>query len=392
MREVVIVSAVRTPIGSLGGVFASLSAVELGRIVIEGILERSGVGKDAIDEVIMGQVLQAGCGQNGARQVAVNAGLPLAVPAYTVNKVCGSGLKSVSLGAAAIAMGEAEIVIAGGMESMSRAPHLLEKARSGYPLGDGTLADSILKDALTDAFYGIHMGITAENIASEYGVSREEADAFSVQSQQKAAMAIGQGRFRDEIVPVMVPQRKGEAVAVVDDEHPKPACSVESLARLKPAFKDGGVVTAGNSSGINDGAAAVMLMSGEEAKRRGIKPLAIIRSFASVGLDPRIMGLGPVGAVRKALVKAGMTLDEIDLFELNEAFAVQSLAVVKELGLGMNKVNVNGGAIALGHPVGASGTRILVTLLHEMVKRDARTGLAGLCIGGGQGIAMVVSR
>jgi acetyl-CoA C-acetyltransferase len=392
MREVVIVAAVRTPIGCLGGSLASLSAVELGRIVIEGILERSGVGKDAIGEVIMGHVLQAGCGQNGARQASVNAGLPLAIPAYTVNKVCGSGLKSVSLGAAAIAMGEAEVVIAGGMESMSRTPHLLDRARSGYPLGNGTLEDCILKDALTDAFYGIHMGITAENVAFERGIRREEADEFSVSSQQKTARANELGRFRDEIVPVMVPQRKGEAVAVVDDEHPKPACSMESLARLKAAFQEGGVVTAGNSSGINDGAAAVMLMSGEEAKRRGIKPLATIRSFASVGLDPRIMGLGPVGAVRKAAAMAGMTLDEIDLFELNEAFAVQSIAVVKELGLDMNKVNVNGGAIALGHPVGASGTRILVTLLHEMGKRGARTGLAGLCVGGGQGIAMVVSK
>lgn len=392
MREVVIVSAVRTPIGSLNGALASLSAADLGRMVIEAVLGRSRVEKDAVGEVIMGQVLQAGCGQNTARQAAVNAGLPLAVPAYTVNKVCGSGLKSVALGAAAIATGEAEVVIAGGMESMSRAPHLLERARSGYPLGNGTLDDCILKDALMDAFYGIHMGITAEKVASEYGISRTEADELSVFSQQKAATAIELGRFRDEIVPVMAPQRKGAAIAVVDDEHPKPACSMESLARLKPAFQEGGVVTAGNSSGINDGAAALMLMSGAEARRRGIKPLATIKGFASVGLDPRVMGLGPVGAVRKAVAQAGLTLAEIDLFELNEAFAVQSLAVAKELEVAMAKVNVNGGAIALGHPVGASGTRIVVTLLHEMEKRSARTGLAGLCIGGGQGIAMVVSK
>lgn len=392
MNEVVIVGAVRTPIGSLGGEFASVSAVELGRTVIAALLERSGIAAEAIDEVIMGQVLQAGCGQNAARQAAVAAGLPQDVPAFTVNKVCGSGLKSIALAAGLIASGAAEVLIAGGMESMSRAPHLLDRARNGYPLGDGTLGDSILRDGLMDAFYDIHMGITAENIATQYAIGREEVDAFALASQQKTAAAIARGAFREEIVPVMVPQRRGEALPLSADEHPRPETSSESLARLKPAFCKEGVVTAGNCSGINDGAAAVLLMSANEAKRLGLKPLARIRGSASVGLDPRLMGLGPIRAVQKALKQAGMTSAQIDRFELNEAFAVQALAVVRELKLAEEKVNVNGGAIALGHPIGASGCRILVSLLYEMQRSGAQTGLAGLCIGGGQGIALVVDR
>ncbi|MFA7402662.1 MAG: acetyl-CoA C-acetyltransferase [Pelobacteraceae bacterium] len=392
MRTVVIASAARTPIGSFGGLLASVSAVELGQLVVSDVLRRGGVTPELVDEVIMGQILSGGCGQNPARQAAIGAGIPDHIPSYTVNKLCGSGLKSVALGALAIAAGEADIIVAGGMENMSRAPYYLDKARTGYRMGNGILEDSILKDALTDAFHGIHMGITAENIADQYRISREEADAFALQSQQKGAKAMSEGLFSREIVPVPVPGKRGETVMVADDEYPRRDTTMESLAKLRPAFKDGGVVTAGNSSGINDGAAALLLMEQGAAQKAGILALARITGWGAVGVDPRIMGMGPVEAIRKALAKAGVTLDDIDLVELNEAFAVQSLAVIRELRLDSRKVNVNGGAIALGHPVGCSGARVLVTLLHEMERSGLRRGLAALCIGGGQGIAMVVER
>ncbi|MBV5340665.1 MAG: acetyl-CoA C-acetyltransferase [Deltaproteobacteria bacterium] len=392
MRTVIIASAARTPIGSFGGSLSSLSAVQLGQLVISEVIKRTGLKPEQVEEVIMGQILQAGCGQNTARQAAVGAGIPDHVPSYTVNKLCGSGLKSVALGALAIAAGEADVIIAGGMESMSRAPYLLDKARSGYRMGNGVLEDTILKDALTDAFHNIHMGITAENIADQYHISREEADAFALQSQQKAAKAVQEGHFKREIVPVAIPGRQGQEVIVMEDEYPRRDTTMESLAKLRPAFREVGVVTAGNSSGINDAAAAVLLMELGAAGRAGIRPLARIVGWGSVGVDPKIMGMGPVGAIRKALEKAGLRLDDIDLVELNEAFATQSLAVIRELRLDSRKVNVNGGAIALGHPVGASGARVLVTLLHEMERQGLRRGLASLCIGGGQGIAMIVER
>jgi len=392
MRTVVIASAVRTPIGSFGGSLASVSAAQLGRLVIGEVMRRAGVRGDQVEEVIMGQILQAGCGQNPARQAAVAAGIPDCVPSYTVNKLCGSGLKSVALGALSIAAGESEVVVAGGMESMSRSPYLLDKVRSGYRMGNGILEDSILKDALMDAFHGIHMGITAENIADQYRISREEADAFALQSQQKAAKAFSEGIFTREVVPVPITGRRGEEVIVSDDEYPRRDTTMESLAKLRPAFSEDGVVTAGNSSGVNDGAAAVLLMEEGAAGQAGIRPLARVLGWGTVGVDPRIMGMGPVEAIRKALSKAALKLDDIDLVELNEAFAVQTLAVIRELRLDSRKVNVNGGAIALGHPVGASGARVLVTLLHEMERRGLRRGLAALCIGGGQGIAMIVER
>ncbi|MBI5484296.1 MAG: acetyl-CoA C-acetyltransferase [Deltaproteobacteria bacterium] len=392
MRNVVIVSAARTPIGSFGGSLASVPASGLGQLVINEVIQRAGLSAECVEEVIMGQILQAGCGQNPARQAAIRAGIPEHVPAYTVNKLCGSGLKSIALATLAIAAGEADMIVAGGMESMSRAPYLLDKARSGYRMGNGVLEDTLLKDALTDAFHDIHMGITAENIADQYRISREEADAFALQSQQKAAKALEEGVFSRETVPVPVPGKRGEEVVVTEDEYPRGDTSMESLAKLRAAFKKDGVVTAGNSSGINDGAAAVLLMEQGAAIKAGCRPLARITGWGSVGVDPRIMGMGPVEAIRKAVSKAGLKLEEIDLVELNEAFAVQSLAVIRELRLDSRKVNVNGGAIALGHPVGASGARILVTLLHEMERSGLRRGLAALCIGGGQGIAMVVER
>lgn len=392
MRTAVIASAARTPIGSFGGSLASVPAVHLGQLVISEVLRRAGVPKGQVEEVIMGQILQGGCGQNPARQAAIGAGIPEHIPSYTINKLCGSGLKSVALGAMAIVTGEADVIVAGGMESMSRAPYLLDKARNGYRMGNGVLEDSILKDALTDAFHGIHMGITAENIAHRYRISREEADAFALQSQQKTAKAQSEGLFRREIVPVPVPGRRGETLMLEDDEYPRRDTTMESLAKLRPAFKEGGVVTAGNSSGINDAAAALLLMEQGAAERAGLRPLARIRGWGTAGVDPKIMGMGPVEAVRKALVNAGLTLEDIDLVELNEAFAAQSLAVIRELRLDNRKVNVNGGAIALGHPVGCSGARVLVTLLHELERSRLRRGLAALCIGGGQGIAMVVER
>lgn len=390
MQDVVIVSAVRTPIASFGGALQGYGAVNLGALVIREAVQRAGIQGEQVDEVIMGNVLQAGLGQNPARQAALKAGLPVETTAQTINVVCGSGLKAVVAAAQAIRAGDAEIVAAGGMESMSDAAFLLEQARWGQRMGNGTLVDSMIKDGLWCAFNEYHMGITAENVAEKYGISRREQDEFAAWSQAKAVAAIAEGRFREEIVPVTIPQRKGEPVIFDRDEYPRAGTTVETLAKLKPAFKKDGTVTAGNASGINDAAAACVLMSKEKAAALGIPYLAAIKGYGMAGVDPAIMGVGPVDAVKKALQKAGIALDELDLIEANEAFAAQALAVTKELGFPGEKVNVNGGAIALGHPIGASGTRILVTLVHEMKKRRDKLGLATLCIGGGQGIALVV--
>lgn len=392
MREVVIVSAVRTPIGSFGGSLKDVSAVNLGTIAAKEALNRANVKPEMVDEVIFGNVLQAGIGQNLARQVSIAVGIPIEVPSMTINKVCGSGLKTVQLAAQAIMCGEADVVLAGGAENMSQAPYIIPKARWGLRMGDGAIVDTMVADGLTDIFNKYHMGITAENIADQWNITRQDQDEFSARSQQRAEAAIKGGRFKDEIVPVEIPQRKGDPIVVDTDEYPKFGTTVESLAKLKPAFKKDGTVTAGNASGINDGAAAVVVMSKEKAEELGIKPLATIVSFASAGVDPKIMGYGPVPSSKKALAKANMTIQDIDLVEANEAFAAQSLSVVKDLGLDPEKTNVNGGAIALGHPIGCSGTRILVTLIHEMIKRDAHTGLATLCIGGGQGTTLIVKR
>lgn len=389
MEDAVIVSAVRTAVGTLGGVFADVPATELGAVAVREALRRASV--EDVDEVFMGNVLQAGLGQNTARQSSINAGLADSVPATTINKVCGSGLETVVLAARAIRAGDAECIVAGGMENMSRAPYLMDRARFGYRLGDATLVDEMIRDGLWCAFDDCHMGTTAENIAREYEVSREDQDAFAAASQQKAESAIAGGRFRDEIVAVAV-QRKKEQVLIDTDEHPRAGTTVDTLAGLRPAFAKDGSVTAGNASGINDGAAAVVVMSAGRAQRSTAAPLARIRSYASAGVPPRIMGMGPVPAVKLALERAGLELKDIELFELNEAFAAQSVAVGRELAIPEDKLNVNGGAIALGHPIGASGTRVLVTLLHEMIKRDVHLGLAALCIGGGQGIAMVLER
>ena len=390
VQDAVIVSAVRTAIGTYGGGLAEVPAVKLGEICIRAGLDRADLKPDQVEEVIMGNVLQAGLGQDPARQAAVNAGLPVDVPAMTINKVCGSGLKAVALAAQAIKLGDAEIIVAGGMESMSRAPYLLEKARFGYRMGDGELVDEMIRDGLWDAFNSCHMGITAENICSDCNLTREELDEFALQSQQKATRAIATGVFRDEIVPVEVPGKKGPTLFETDQQ-PRET-TAEGLAKLRPAFKKDGMVTAGNSSGLNDGGAAVVVMSGQKAKELGLKPLATIRSYASAGVDPRVMGLGPIPSTRRALEKAGLEISDMDLIEANEAFAAQSVEVGKELGFDRSKLNVNGGAIALGHPIGASGTRILVTLLYEMQRRNAHYGLATLCIGGGQGVAMIVER
>ncbi|MBP7868789.1 MAG: acetyl-CoA C-acetyltransferase [Firmicutes bacterium] len=392
MREAVIVSAVRTAIGTFSGTLANTSASELGATVIRAALERAKVEPGAVDEVLMGCILQAGQGQNPARQAALKAGLPIEVPCTTINKVCGSGLKSVALAAQSIIAGDAEIVVAGGTENMNLAPYMLDKARTGYRMGHGQLIDSMIHDGLWCIFGDTHMGITAENLAEQYSISRAEQDEFAAASQAKAAAAIESGRFADEIVPVLIPQRKGDPIKFDKDEHVRPGTTVESLAKLKPAFKKDGTVTAGNASGINDGAAAVVVMSADRAKAMGLAPIAKVRAYASAGVDPSVMGIGPVPATRKALAKAGMTVEDIDLIEANEAFASQSLAVGRDLGWDPARVNVNGGAIALGHPIGASGARILVTLLHEMEKRDVKYGLATLCIGGGMGIAMIVER
>lgn len=392
MKEIVIVSAVRTPIGSFGGSLGQIPAVELGALVIKEALRRAGVSPQQVDEVIMGNVLQAGLGQNPARQAAIKAGIPQEVPSWTLNKLCGSGLKSVESAAQAIMTGDAEIIVAGGMESMSMAPYVLEKARTGYRLGNGTMIDTILRDGLMDAFDEIHMGITAENVAEQFEISRAEQDAYALQSQNRAEAAMKSGAFEEEIVPVLIPQRKGEPIVFNKDEFPKHGTTLESLTKLRTAFKKEGTVTAGNASGINDGAAAVVIMSREKALKLGLQPLASIVSFASAGVDPKIMGTGPIPASRKALSKAGLTIEDIDLVEANEAFAAQTIAVARELQLKTDQTNVNGGAVALGHPIGASGTRILVTLLYEMKRRDVKRGLATLCIGGGQGTALIVER
>ncbi|HEP7216291.1 acetyl-CoA C-acetyltransferase [Streptococcus pyogenes] len=392
-KEVVITSAYRTPIGNFGGVFKSLSAVDLGVTVVTKILADTGLKSDAIDEVIFGNVLHAGLGQNVARQVALNAGLSYDTPAFTIDMVCGSGLKAVELGAQKIQTGNADIVLVGGTENMSQAPYVLQGQRWGSRMGDSKVVDTMLKDGLSDAFAGYHMGITAENIVQQYGLTREEQDAFAADSQRKAQLAIEKGRFKEEIAPVTIPQRKGEPLLVDQDEYPKFGTTVDKLAKLRPAFiKDEGTVTAGNASGINDGAAAILLMSKEKAEELGLPILAKITSYASAGVDPSIMGCGPIPATKKALAKAQLTIDDIDLIEANEAFAAQALAVSRDLGFDNEKVNVNGGAIALGHPIGASGARILVTLLAEMAKRDVRHGLAMLCIGGGQGQSIIVTR
>ncbi|HEQ9527852.1 TPA: acetyl-CoA C-acetyltransferase [Streptococcus pyogenes] len=392
-KEVVITSAYRTPIGNFGGVFKSLLAVDLGVTVVTKILADTGLKSDAIDEVILGNVLHAGLGQNVARQVALNAGLSYDTPAFTIDMVCGSGLKAVELGAQKIQTGNADIVLVGGTENMSQAPYVLQGQRWGSRMGDSKVVDTMLKDGLSDAFAGYHMGITAENIVQQYGLTREEQDAFAADSQRKAQLAIEKGRFKEEIAPVTIPQRKGEPLLVDQDEYPKFGTTVDKLAKLRPAFiKDEGTVTAGNASGINDGAVAILLMSKEKAEELGLPILAKITSYASAGVDPSIMGCGPIPATKKALAKAQLTIDDIDLIEANEAFAAQALAVSRDLGFDNEKVNVNGGAIALGHPIGASGARILVTLLAEMAKRDVRHGLATLCIGGSQGQSIIVTR
>lgn len=392
MREVVIASAVRTAIGSFGGALKDVSAADLGALVIKEALNRAGVKGELVEEVLMGNVIQAGLGQNVARQAVIKAGLPVEVPAMTINKVCGSGLRTVSLAAQIIKAGDADIIVAGGMENMSQAPYLLKSSRWGQRMGDGKMVDSMINDALWDAFNDYHMGVTAENIAKEWNLTREEQDEFAVNSQLKAEAAIKSGRFKDEIVPVVIPQRKGEPKVFDTDEFPRFGATIEGMAKLKPAFIKDGTVTAANASGINDGAAAFVVMSAEKAEELGLKPMAKILSYGSKGLDPAIMGYGPFHATKKALEGAGLTVEDMDLIEANEAFAAQSLAVAKDLNFDMDKVNVNGGAIALGHPVGASGARILVTLLHEMEKRDAKRGLATLCIGGGMGTALVVER
>ncbi|MBI2762096.1 MAG: acetyl-CoA C-acetyltransferase [Chloroflexi bacterium] len=391
MEEAVIVSAVRTPIGTFGGGLAEMAAPRLGATVIREALSRAGLAPEQVDEVIFGNVLQAGLGMNPARQAAIAAGLPDSVPATAINKVCGSGLKTVALAAQAVLLGDADVVVAGGQENMSAAPYLLKQARYGYRMGHGELLDSMILDGLWCSLADCHMGMTAENVSTQFEVSRLDQDAFAAESQRRAAEAIKAGRFKDEIVPVEVPGRKGPTI-VDTDEHPRPDSTAERLAGLRPAFSSGGSVTAGNASGINDGAAAVVVMSRRKADELGVAPMATIRSYASSGVDPKIMGIGPVPATRKALAKADLAVRQLDLVEANEAFAAQSVAVQRELGLDPEKLNVNGGAIALGHPIGASGARILVTLLHEMQRRDARLGLATLCIGGGQGIAMVLER
>lgn len=392
MREVVIASAARTPIGSFGGVFKGVAAVELGVIAAKAAIERAGIKPEMVEEVIVGNVLSAGLGQNVARQVSIKAGIPKEASAMSINKVCGSGLRAVSLAAQMIMAGDAEVVLAGGTESMSQAPYIMNSGRWGARMGDTKMVDTMVYDALTDAFNGYHMGITAENIADQWNISREEQDAFALESQLRAEKAQKEGKFKDEIVPVEIPQRKGEPVVISEDEHPKHGMTIDKLAKLKPAFRKEGSVTAGNASGINDGAAMLVVMSKEKADELGIKPMATITSYASAGVDPTIMGHGPVPAVKKALTKANLEIKDIELVEANEAFAVQALSVVKDLGLNTEITNVNGGAIALGHPVGASGARILTSLLFEMKKRDAKTGLATLCIGGGQGTSIIVKR
>lgn len=392
MREVVIVSAVRTAIGTFGGSLKDVPAAELGAIVIKEAVNKAGIKPELVEEVVMGNVIQAGQGQNVARQAAIKAGLPVEIPSMTINKVCGSGLRSVALAAQMIKAGDCDVVVAGGMENMSAAPYAIPGARWGQRMGDGKLVDTMIKDALWDAFNDYHMGVTAENIAKDWNLTREMQDEFALNSQLKAEKAIKEGKFVDEIVPVVIPQRKGEPKVFDQDEFPRFGATIEGMAKLKPAFIKNGTVTAANASGINDGAAAFVVMSAEKANELGLKPMAKILSYGSKGLEPSIMGYGPFHATKKALESAGLTVNDIDLIEANEAFAAQSLAVAKDLNFDMEKVNVNGGAIALGHPVGASGARILVTLLHEMEKRESKRGLATLCIGGGMGTALIVER
>ena len=392
MNEVVIVSAVRTAIGSFGGSLKNISAIDLGAEVIKSALEKSKVDFNQVDEVIMGNVLQAGQGQNPARQASIKSGLSEKVPAMTINKVCGSGLKAVNLAAQSIIAGDSDCLVVGGMENMSQAPYILEDQRWGSKMGHGKTVDTMIEDGLWCAFNDYHMGITAENIAEEYGISREEQDDFAARSQQKAEKAIKENRFQDEIIPVEIPQRKGEPEVFKNDEYPRSGVTADGLAKLRSAFKKEGTVTAGNASGINDGAAALVIMSKKKAEELGLNYMATIKGYASAGVNPAIMGIGPVPATKKAMAKAGMKMKSLDLIEANEAFAVQSLAVMEDLNFDPEIVNVNGGAIALGHPIGASGARILVTFVHEMEKRDSKAGLATLCIGGGQGAATVIER
>ncbi|MBQ3122899.1 MAG: acetyl-CoA C-acetyltransferase [Firmicutes bacterium] len=392
MREVVIVGAARTAIGSFGGTLKGVPAATLGAIAVKEAIKRAGITPDMVEEVIMGNVLQAGLGQNVARQISIEAGIPQEVPSMTLNKVCGSGLRAVELAAQIIKAGDADIIVAGGAENMSASPYVVPAARWGARMNDAKLVDVMIRDGLSDAFSGVHMGITAENIVDQWGLTREELDAFAANSQQKAEAAQAKGVFDEEIVPVEIPQKKGDPIVFAKDEFPKAGVTAEGLAKLKPAFKKDGIVTAANASGINDSGAAVVVMSKEKADELGLTPMATIKSYASAGVDPQIMGIGPVPATKKALEKAGMTVEDLDLIEANEAFAAQSVAVGKELGFDLSKLNVNGGAIALGHPIGSSGCRILITLLYEMKRRDAKTGLATLCIGGGQGTALIVER
>ena len=392
MKEVVIVSAARTPIGSFGGALKGIPTRKLGAIAIKGAVERAGIKPEMVDEVIMGAVLQGGLGQNVARQMTLDAGLPIETPAMTINKVCGSGLRAVELAAQIIKAGDADIIVAGGAENMSATAYALPSARWGARMNNAQIVDMMVNDGLWDAFNGYHMGITAENVAEQWGITREELDEFSVISQNRAEEAIKAGKFKDEIVPVEIPQRKGDPIVFDTDEFPKFGTTIDKVAKLKPAFKKDGIVTAANASGINDAGAAVVVMSKEKAEELGIKPLCTIKSYASAGVDPSIMGVGPVPASRKALDKAGLTIEDIDLVEANEAFAAQSLAVRKDLNLDPEKTNVNGGAIAIGHPIGASGCRILITLIYEMMRRDSKYGLATLCIGGGMGTALIVER
>ncbi|MFU7517384.1 acetyl-CoA C-acetyltransferase [Clostridium sp. HCS.1] len=392
MREVVIVSAVRTPIGSFGGGLSSLSAVDLGVIAAKEAIRRANIDSKEINEVLIGNVLGSGLGQNIARQISIKSGIPVEVPSMTLNKLCGSGLRTISLAAQEIILGDADVILCGGTESMSNAPYLIKTARFGQRMGEGKLIDSMIEDGLTDAFNKYHMGITAENIAEQWGITREEQDKFALNSQNKAAEAKRAGKFTDEIVKVEIPQRKGEALIFDKDEYIKENINIEKLGKLKSAFKKDGTVTAGNASGINDGAAMVIVMSKEKADSLGLKPLATIKAYGSAGVDPSIMGYGPVPATKNALKRANWTVEDLDLIEANEAFAAQAISVVRDLGLNEKKVNVNGGAIALGHPIGASGARILVTLLYEMNRRDAKKGLATLCIGGGMGTSLLIER
>ncbi|GAA5177734.1 MULTISPECIES: acetyl-CoA C-acetyltransferase [Halomonadaceae] len=392
MQDVVIVAARRTAIGTFGGSLAGIPATELGVKVIQDILASTGVAPEQVDEVLLGQVLTAGCGQNPARQTSIRAGLPEGVPAMTINKVCGSGLKALHLATQAIRCGDAELILAGGQENMSLAPHLLPHSRIGQRMGDWKAIDSMVHDGLWDAFNDYHMGITAENLADKYGITREQMDDFAAQSQRNASAAIESGRFDSQIVPIEIPQRKGDPVTFAADEGPRAGITAEKLGAMKPAFKKDGKVTAGNASSINDGAAVTMICSADKARELGLEPLAHIKAYANAGVDPAIMGLGPAPATRRCLEKAGWTIDDLDLVEANEAFAAQAMAVNKELGWDVSKINVNGGAIALGHPIGASGCRVLVSLLHEMIARDAKKGLATLCIGGGQGVALAIER